>query len=148
MTLNAREQRAIPQLRTAVMRLSRRMRQERHDDQLTPSALSVLGSLAQDGPLTATELASREHVRPPTMSRIVGTLENDGWVTREPDPADGRQSLISLTNQANDWIATYRQVRDRWLAEQWETLDPDERATLMAAIPILEQLVQGAPSRR
>ncbi len=140
MTLSARERQAAPQLRTAVMRLSRRLRQERPDDQLTPSQLAVLGNLSLHGSLTPGELAELEHVRPPTMSRIVAALEGDGWVTRQDHPTDGRQCLIVMTQQAVDWVESYREVRDSWLRSRLSELTTEERETLLAAVPILERL--------
>ncbi len=142
MTLSARERQAAPQLRTAVMRLSRRLRQERPDDQLTPSQLSVLGDLSLHGSLTPGELAELEHVRPPTMSRIVAALESDGWVTRQDHPTDGRQCLIEMTQQAVDWVENYREVRDSWLRTRLAELTIEERETLLAAVPVLDRLAQ------
>ena len=143
------EQQAIPRLRTAVMRLSRRLRQERPDDQLTPSQLAVLGNLMLNGPLTPRELADMEHVRPPTMSRIIAALEQDAWISRADHPTDGRQCLIVMTDKAREWIGTYREVRDHWLQDRLTELTPEERRTVMAAVPLLERLAEaGAPSRR
>jgi DNA-binding MarR family transcriptional regulator len=124
------------------MRLSRRLRQERPDDQLTLSQLTVLGNLSLQGSLTPGELAELEHVRPPTMSRIVAALESDGWVTRQDHPTDGRQCLIVLTQQAVDWIEKYREVRDSWLRSRMEELTSEERDTLLAAVPVLERLAE------
>ncbi len=137
----------IPSLRTAVMRLARRLRQER-DDQLTPSQLAVLGDLVQNGPTTPGDLAAMEHVRPPTMSRIVAGLEEGGWVSRTPHPQDGRQCLIDLTPQATAWIGTYRQARDVWLQQRMAELTEAERATVWAAVPLLDRIAgPGEPSR-
>lgn len=142
MTPDDGELNAVPQLRTAVMRLSRRLRQERPGDQLTPSQLAVLGNLSLHGALTPRELADMEHVRPPTMSRILASLEQDDWVTRRDHPTDGRQCLIELTEQARDWIGTYREVRDQWLRERLREMTPQERAVLMQAVPLLERLAE------
>ena len=148
-SLNADESQAVPRLRTAVMRLSRRLRQERPDDQLTPSQLAVLGNLMLNGPMTPGELADMEHVRPPTMSRILAALEQDSWITRADHPTDGRQCLIVMTDKAHDWIGTYREVRDQWLQPRLTALTPEERQTVTAAIPLLERLVEpDARSRR
>ena len=124
------------------MRLSRRLRQERPDDQLTPSQLAVLGNLSLHGSLTPGELAELEHVRPPTMSRIVAALEGDGWVTRQDHPTDGRQCLIVMTQQAVDWVENYREVRDSWLRTRLAEVTIEERETLLAAVPVLDRLAQ------
>lgn len=145
MRLTPRQQRAVPELRTAVMRLARRLRQER-DDRLTPSQLSVLGDLAQHGPTTPGALAAMEQVRPPTMSRILAALEEDGWVAREPHPQDGRQIVITLTPQALEWIDTYREARDRWLRDRLGEMPKEERDLILRAAPLLAKLVADAPS--
>lgn len=129
------------------MRLSRRLRQER-DDQLTPSQLAVLGNVAQHGPMTPGDLATMEHVKPPTMSRILAGLESEGWVTRLPHPSDGRQCLIDLTPKTHDWILTFREARDVWLSQRMRTLTREERELVLAAAPLLERLAQPEePSR-
>ena len=135
------EREAIPELRTAVMRLSRRLRQER-DDQLTPSQLAVLGNVALHGPMTPGDLATMEHVKPPTMSRIIAGLEAEGWVARLPHPPDGRQCLIDLTERARNWIRTYREVRDVWLAQRMSSLTHEERRVVLQAAPLLQRLAQ------
>lgn len=135
------EREAIPELRTAVMRLSRRLRQER-DDQLTPSQLAVLGNVALHGPMTPGDLAAMEHVKPPTMSRIIAGLEAEGWAARLPHPTDGRQCLIDLTDKARHWIRTYREVRDVWLAQQMSALSHEERRVVLQAAPLLQRLAQ------
>ena len=147
MPLNAAEQQAIPPLRTAVMRLSRRLRQERQDDELTPSQLAVMGNLSLHGSATPGELAAMEHVKPPSMSRILAALEDGGWVDRAPHPDDGRQQLITLTDKARRWIATYREVRDRWLEDRLAELTPQERELIRQAVPLLDRLA-GEPSPR
>ena len=80
------------ELRFSVMRLRRRLVRERHpDNDLSLSAMAVLWGLHRHGDLTVGALASREQVRPPSMTRTVNCLAEDGLVTREPHPTDGRQ---------------------------------------------------------
>ena len=83
-------------LRLAVMRLARVLRQKAQDP-ITPSQLSALVSVERDGPVTLGELAALESVQPPTMTRIVAALEEQGLVAREADPADRRVSRLDIT---------------------------------------------------
>src|SRR5437588_12070837 len=83
-------------LRLAVMRLARILRQKAQD-QITPSQLSALVSVERDGPVTLGELAALESVQPPTMTRIVVALEEQGLVLREADPADRRIARVHVT---------------------------------------------------
>ena len=84
-------------LRLAIARMARRMRQEAGDD-LSPSMLAALATIENRGPLTPSELAERERVQRPTATRLLARLEAPGYVTRTPDPADGRSSLVALTS--------------------------------------------------
>ena len=79
-------------LRDALTRLNRRIRQARPVGDLTTSQLSVLTSLQLAGALTPRELADIERVQPPTMTKIVGKLEERGLVARTPHPTDRLRS--------------------------------------------------------
>src|SRR5690606_1403261 len=68
----------LTRLRLAVLRLARRLRQE-HAGDLTPSQLSALSCVEREGPLSLRDLAEMERVQPPSISRIVGSLEGEGW---------------------------------------------------------------------
>ncbi|MQY13013.1 putative HTH-type transcriptional regulator [Streptomyces sp. RB5] len=131
---------AINALRSAVMRLSRRIRHHRVDESLSPTEMSVLGTLFRCGPCTPSELARKEHVQPPSMTRIVALLESKGLVTLDPHPDDRRQKVVSQTEQAQGLLEEARDRRNAFLAELAETLDPGEWAALRAAAPVLEKL--------
>src|SRR3954465_9785210 len=66
--------------------------------QVSPGAFSALGALSAAGPLRPGDLAGREGVAAPTMTRIVAGLEEAGYVRRAPDPQDGRAVLVDLTD--------------------------------------------------
>jgi DNA-binding MarR family transcriptional regulator len=127
-------------LRLASMRLARRLRLERGRDDLTLSQLAVLGSLDRQGPATPGELAEIERVRPPSMTRIVNSLEEAGLVVRRPHPTDGRQVIVELTEQAHGLVEDDRRRRNAWLALQLEGLTEHERDVLRAAAPLLDRL--------
>ncbi|TSB22115.1 MarR family transcriptional regulator [Streptomyces sp. NBC_01525] len=133
---------AVSALRGAVMRLSRRLKHQRVDESLTPTEMSVLGTLARCGHATPGELARKEHVQPPSMTRIVAMLEAKGLVRLEPHPDDRRQKVVTQTEQAEAMLAESRHKRDAWLAELATGLDDDEWAKLRAAAPVLEKLAQ------
>ena len=131
---------AISELRGAVMRLSRRLRHQRVDESLSPTEMSVLGTLARCGSATPGELARKEHVQPPSMTRIVAMLEAKSLVRREPHPEDRRQVVVSRTEQADAMLAESRTRHNAWLAQLAEGLTDDERAILRQAAPVLEKL--------
>ena len=84
-------------LRLAVMRFSRRLRNQRVDTSVTLTHLAALSTLKRHGPMSPGELAAHERVQPPSMTRVVVALEGMGLVTRTPHPTDGRQVVIGLT---------------------------------------------------
>ncbi|MEW1858994.1 MarR family transcriptional regulator [Streptomyces sp. NBC_00669] len=122
------------------MRLSRRLRHQRVDESLSPTEMSVLATLARCGSATPGELARKEHVQPPSMTRIVAMLEGKGLVRREPHPDDRRQVVVSRTSQAEAMLAESRDKRNAWLSELAEGLTDEELAILRQAAPVLEKL--------
>ncbi|MER0447371.1 MarR family winged helix-turn-helix transcriptional regulator [Streptomyces sp. NPDC006711] len=131
---------AVNSLRSAVMRLSRRLKHQRVDESLSPTEMSVLGTLFRCGSATPGELARKEHVQPPSMTRIVALLEAKGLVRLEPHPDDRRQKVVSQTEEAVAMLEESRRKRNVWLASLAEGLDEDEWAKLRAAAPVLEKL--------
>src|SRR5258708_35525950 len=82
------------QLRFAVMRLSRRLRQHAPED-ITPSQLSALSVIVREERLTLSQLAVAERVQPPTITRVIDSLERKGLATRTPSDQDRRGALVA-----------------------------------------------------
>jgi len=142
------EQRSLPPVRLAqdiralVGKLKRRLRDQADAGDLTPSQTAVLLRLESSGPATTSSLARSEGMRPQSMGAVISTLEEAGLVAGAPDPADGRQTLLSLTDDCRDWIAQGRAARQDWLSRTIEArLSPDEQDQLAAAIPLLQRLI-------
>ncbi len=127
-------------LRLAVMRLARRMRQQRSDSALTLSQLAALATVERHGPLTPGELAAHEKVRPPSMTRLIASLEAAGVATRSPHPSDGRQVLVSVAPAGVALLREDRRRRDVWLAQQLRDLPAADREVLARASEVLERL--------
>lgn len=129
------------QLRLSVMRLRRRLANERHpDNELSLGAMAVLGSLYRHGELTVGELATLERVQPPSMTRTITCLEEAGHVARRRHDTDGRQVVVALTETGTTTVLADRRSHDAWLARRLSALTPHERAVLREASPILERL--------
>lgn len=128
------------ELRHAVMRVSRRIRQERSVDDVTSGQYSVLAGLDIHGPLTPRELATHEKVQPPSMTRTVAALEELGLVDRTAHPTDGRQVLVALTEQGGLVVRETRKRRDAWLARRLAELSVADRAVLAEAATILSRV--------
>ncbi|WP_320068154.1 MarR family transcriptional regulator [Micromonospora sp. RTGN7] len=131
-----------PQLRDAITRLNRRVRQARPVGDLTVTQLSALTSLRLAGALTPRELADVERVQPPTMTKIVAKLEERGLVRRIPHPTDGRQVILSATEGGQAVLDQFERARDEWLARRLAELPESDRETLRQAAEILQQLAR------
>ena len=131
-------------LRISVMRLSRRMRQQRSGESgLTATQLAAMATLRRHGPLTAGELAAQEKVSPPSMTRILGHLSDLGMVDRRSHPTDGRQVLVELSATGRNLLDADRRRRDEWLAARLRELTPEERHQLLGVVGILDRLAGG-----
>ncbi len=129
------------ELRLSVMRFARRLRAERQpDNPLSVGALSALGILFREGECTIGELAAHERVQPPSMTRTVNCLVDDGYAARRPSATDGRQVLVDITDKGREVLLADRRRRDAWLARQLRGLTPDERALLREAAPLIQRL--------
>jgi DNA-binding MarR family transcriptional regulator len=125
------------------MRLARRLRQMQDDSlDLTPSQLSAMAVLLNSGDLLMGQLAAQEKVQPPSMTRIVNSLEARGYVERRPEPRDHRQCLVALTDSGREVLLANRRRRDQWLAVRLAELDPAEREILRRAVRVLDKVNQ------
>lgn len=127
-------------LRLSVLRLARRMRAERADTSLTLSQLAALATLERQGPLTPRELAAAERVQPPSMTRLLASLEGAGLVLRTGHPTDGRQVLLTTSEAGVALLREDRRRRDAWLAQRLRELDPEDREVLARATAVLDRL--------
>jgi DNA-binding MarR family transcriptional regulator len=127
-------------LRLSVIRLSRRLRSQRSEETITLTQLSALYTLGSCRAMTPSELAASERVRPPSMTRVISSLEEAGLVSRRQHPTDGRQSIIELTTAGADLLAEEASARERWLDKRLAELTEDERETLSRATEIIDRV--------
>jgi len=130
-------------IRRSAIRLVRRLRLERADEGLSMLNLSILGILYRKGPATATDLAIQEHIRPQSLTRLLASLERRGYVSRQPDEADRRRLLITLTSGGKKALGADVRQKEEWLARGMErTLSPDDRELLLHASRLLDRLAE------
>jgi DNA-binding MarR family transcriptional regulator len=130
-------------LRMVVMRLARRLRQQAEGD-VTASQLSALSTVERLGPMTLGELAAAEQIQPPSMTKIVSSLEARGFVIREADAKDRRIARVRISDGGRRYVARSRTRRNAYLAERLRKFEPDERELIERALPLLERLVDEA----
>jgi DNA-binding MarR family transcriptional regulator len=128
-------------LRLAIMRLARRLRQQAEPD-LSPSMLSAMANIEYLQPVTLGHLAKAERVTPPTMTKIVGRLEDAGLVTRVVDPGDRRIQRVSLSRDGVKLIARNRSRKNAYLARKLRQLEPDEVSKLEEAVGVIEKILE------
>jgi DNA-binding MarR family transcriptional regulator len=128
-------------LRVSLLRTARRLRAQKSVDELSDAHFSVLSLLFTRGPRTPGELAEADHVRPPSMTRTIAGLVDQGFVARTDHPDDGRQVLISLTDAGRGVVEDTRARRAAWLGRRLETLSEADRATLAEAARILRTVI-------
>src|SRR5712691_2355713 len=125
-------------LHSASIHLLRSVRGEDEQSGLSAARLSALSVVVFAGPLTLGRLAAAEQVRPPTMSKIVTGLEEEGLVERRPDPRDGRVVQIRATRKGNRLLQRARRRRIDHLAQRLEGLGDRELTLLGEAAEIVE----------
>ncbi|KUH90394.1 MarR family transcriptional regulator [Mycobacterium sp. IS-1556] len=114
--------------RQAVGQLLLRLLREFRDDLAAPRAeagygdvrephLAIFGNIRTGG-IRLTELADRAQLSLAATSELVNDLESLGYLTRAPDPADGRAKLIDLTKRGQalmaDAGARVADIEARW----------------------------------
>jgi DNA-binding MarR family transcriptional regulator len=134
-------------LRMAIVRTSRRLRQEAAGETagLTPTSVAALASIDRHGPLTPSELARIEAVKRPTVTRTLGCLEREGLIERTPDPADGRSALVAINADGRERLRRLRGRKNAYLARRMRDLPAADIETLERAAEILDRMREGEP---
>jgi DNA-binding MarR family transcriptional regulator len=128
-------------LRPALLRVSRRLRQEAQKAGLSAQDALLLGAIKKNPGIGVSALADAEQTSRPTMSGHIKRLEALGLVARNEDDADGRRSGLSVTAAGGRKLEAIRRQRNDWLAARLATLAPDDRVRLAAAAgPLLKLL--------
>jgi DNA-binding MarR family transcriptional regulator len=130
------------QLRTAIVRTARALRQEAaaETSDLTPTSVAALATIERHGPLTPSEIAAIERVKRPTITRTLGCLEREGLIDRAADPGDGRSSLVCVNAAGRERLRRLRSRKNAYLARRMRDLSAEEVETLERAAEILERI--------
>ena len=128
-------------LRLDISRLARRLRQEAGAE-LSPSQTAALATIERHGPLTPSELAERERVQRPTVTRVLARLEVAGLVERAADPQVRRCSLVSISPAGSALMDAVRDRKNAYLGRRIAALDAADREALERAAAILERMLE------
>jgi DNA-binding MarR family transcriptional regulator len=129
MSGDTHERSLASRLRLAVVRLNRRLRAQR-----------VGSTLHKCGALTPGQLAAKEGVQPPSMTRVIAALEELKFVERRPHPTDGRQAIVELSESGLAYVQKAISVREAWLDRQLAELGDEEREVLSKAAEIIDRM--------
>jgi len=129
-------------IRLSLLRAARRIRQQKVHTEVTWSQLSALATVFKLEPTTATAVAARERVQPPSMTKILATLESNGLIVRAPHPDDRRSATISLTPAGQKVLDDENRAREEWLADRLAGLSKTDRDLLRRVIPVLDRLAE------
>lgn len=140
--MNYRTEQMAAQLHSVSMRMLRVLRREDEESGMSASRLSALSVIVFAGPVSLADLAAAEHVRPPTMSRIVENLVQDGLVTRDTDPSDRRMVQIAATDTGRAMLDDGRARRVSVIGGRLEKLADSERRALYRGLELMERITR------
>ncbi|MBC6460304.1 MarR family transcriptional regulator [Actinomadura sp. HBU206391] len=126
-------------LRISIARLSRRLRAQSTSG-LSITQQAALAAVERHQSMSPRQLAEHEKVQPPSMTRVIAALEEQGLLVRTPHATDGRQVVLNVTDQGRELLKEQRRRKQAWLSQRLEELTPEERTILRQAAPILEKL--------
>jgi DNA-binding MarR family transcriptional regulator len=139
---------AAAELVRSMTRLRARLRSETAPTEMsaTWSQLTTLARIIAEGPTTTSALAQAEHVRRQSMAETIAALRADGLVIADPDPADGRKTLITVTEKGRQLSATIPAAREAWLSSAIGTLlDAEDQQVLLKAAAIIDRIADSHP---
>jgi DNA-binding MarR family transcriptional regulator len=131
----------VDRLRLVLLRLARKIRTSSVEE-ITPSQLAVLATVSRSERATIGQIAESEHVKPPSVSKIVAALEAAGFLARETDPDDRRCAFITVTGAGAAYLDEVRAAGRTWLASQLADLGADDLGAIASVLPVLEHLLE------
>lgn len=133
---------AATRFRLEVLRLSRRIRQEKAAESVTDAQLGVAVYLHDVGPETPGRLAEIEGVSPPAINRTVNALESAGYARRTADANDGRRVSVELTAAGHALVKETRRRRNARMKAEFAALAPRDLAVLERATELMAEMLR------
>ena len=133
-------------LRPTILQVNRELRRETRSLGVSPEQVSLLVSIKYEPGIGIRELAARERVSAPAMTKHVDRLERDGLVARTQSDDDRRRVGITITDAGSRLLRRVRSRRTAWLARHLQSLEPHELEAIEAAVePLRKLLPEDAP---
>ncbi len=132
-------------LRPVLLKLARELRREIHSLGVTGGQVSLLVDVKRSPGIGIRELAARERVSVPAVSKFVARMEEADLIRREPVGSDKRRVGLHVTEAGQRVLRSVRSKRTAWLAARLRTLDPQELDALDEAIEPLTKLLMQEP---
>jgi DNA-binding MarR family transcriptional regulator len=129
-------------LRPVLLRVGRELRREARAEGISPEQVSLLVAIKYRPGIGVRDLAARERISPPAMTKHVDRLERDGLVARTPSTDDKRRIGLTLTDEGQRALRRVRSRRTSWLASRLRELSADELAAVEAAVSPLSRLLK------
>jgi DNA-binding MarR family transcriptional regulator len=128
-------------LRPVLLRVGRELRREARAEGISPEQVGLLVAIKYAPGIGVRDLAARERISPPAMTKHVDRLERDGLVVRTPSADDTRRIGLTLTDEGQRTLRRVRSRRTAWLASRLRGLSADELAAVEAAVEPLSRLL-------
>jgi DNA-binding MarR family transcriptional regulator len=129
-------------LRPVLLQVGRELRRESRKVGVSPEQVSLLVAIKYAPGIGVRELAARERVSAPAMSKHVDRLERDALVTRTPSIDDRRRVGLTLTDEGQRLLRRVRSRRTAWLAGRLGDLTDEQLRAIDEAIEPLRELLQ------
>jgi len=111
-----------------------------------PASVRVLSLLDEYGALGVTQLATADRSSQPTMSGAVAGLVARGWADKQPNPADARGSLVSLTAAGREELRRVRRMNGELVASRFAAHQHHSLEDLATAVAVLRDVLATEPS--
>lgn len=94
--------------------------------------MSMIMDKGENGKITISELATKAHVLPPAMSRTLRGLENKGYVERNVNKQDRRNTYVELTELGKEVAQHTRTSMCEFGRAVMDQLDEEEMKRLIS----------------
>jgi len=110
-----------------------------------PAGIRVLSLLDEHGALGITQLAAADRSSQPTMSGAVAALVERGWVDKQPNPADARGSVVTLTDAGRAELQRTRRLNGELVAARLAAHGEHSTEELATAVAVLRSILATDP---